>query len=191
VAVPRADCPSCGEPMGFWSGYWRTVRTEEGKDLRVWVVRARCKACNVTHALLPAFCLTNRLNSVSTIGDTIKAVLTSPAGVRPAAAAIDVPHSTVRGWIRRFAERAESIAVRFAALAVELGGPVVVPARDASAWALEAIGAAWQAAMVLPGWLSLGRWRFVSAVCGGSLIAANTNALFIFVGKRRFMPPVP
>src|ERR1700730_8665888 len=41
------------------------------------------------------------------------------------------------------------------------------------------------------GWLGLGAWRFASSVSGGTLIAANTGSLFLVVGKRRFMPPVP
>ena len=79
----------------------------------------------------------------------------------------------------------------FAALAVELGGQAIRPAAEAGRFALAAITAAFDAAAALPGWLAVGRWRFVSAVSGGRLIAANTGSPFLVVGKRRFMPPVP
>src|SRR6267154_1249926 len=41
----------------------------------------------------------------------------------------------------------------------------------------------------LPGWAALGRWRFASAVTGGSLLAANASSPFLIIGTRRFMPP--
>ncbi|MGB6454380.1 MAG: hypothetical protein WBH47_07800, partial [Streptosporangiaceae bacterium] len=74
---------------------------------------------------------------------------------------------------------------------VELGGEPVRPPADAGRFALAAVGAAFDAAAGLPGWLALGRWRFASAVTGGRLIAANTVSPWLIVGKRRFMPPVP
>jgi len=43
----------------------------------------------------------------------------------------------------------------------------------------------------LAGWAGLGRWRFASAVCGGTLLAANTNSPWLILGNRRFMPPMP
>jgi hypothetical protein len=51
--------------------------------------------------------------------------------------------------------------------------------------------AAAEAAFALPGWQSLGRWRFVSTVVGGRLLATNTDSPYLVVGRRRFMPPVP
>jgi len=81
--------------------------------------------------------------------------------------------------------------VGFAALCVELGDDVAVGVDRSAAGAVAAIDAAWHVASDLPGWLELGRWRFCSAVSGGSLIAANTNSPYLVVGRRRFMPPVP
>ena len=65
------------------------------------------------------------------------------------------------------------------------------PAGQAGRFALAAIGAAFDAAAGLPGWLRLGAWRFASSVSGGKLIAANKDSPFLIVGRRRFMPPVP
>lgn len=112
-------------------------------------------------------------------------------GVRPVAEAIDVAHTTVRGWVRRFADNAPRLATGFAALAVDLGGDAVVAVGDGRRHAVAAVAAAWRQAMGLPGWLGLGRWRFCSSVCGGSWLAINTNSPYLVVGRRRFMPPVP
>jgi len=175
--------------MGWWSGYWRDVRGG-GRCGRLFLPRARCGACRVTHVLLPAFLLAGRLDVVESIGSVIEEV-SGGAGVRPAARRLDVPYTTARGWSRRFAERAERFAVAFAALTVELGGVALAPLRHLEGWALAAMAAAWEAAAALPGWAALTQWRFVTCVCGGTLIATNTNPLSIVVGKRRFMPPVP
>jgi transposase-like protein len=105
VEVPRPDCPGCSAAMIFWSGYTRPVRVL-GICVRLFVRRARCRACAVTHALLPAFVLGKRLDAVEAVGEAIEAVLERRSGVRPVARALGVPHTTVRGWLRRLAERA-------------------------------------------------------------------------------------
>jgi hypothetical protein len=143
----------------------------------------------VTHALLPAFVLAWRLDVVESAGAVIGQVARGGCGVRPAAAAAGVPYTTARGWARRFAGRAGELAVSFSALAVELGGEVVRPQPDRRRHAVAAIAAAFTAAAELPGWAVLGRWRFASAVTGGSLIAANATSPFLTIGRRRFMPP--
>ena len=176
--------------MSWWSGYRRFVRVA-GLSRAIFVPRARCGSCAKTDAVLPAFVLLGRLDAVETIGAVVEAVVSGAGGVRPAAATFDVPHTTARGWVRRFASRAGGWSVAFAALVVELGGEVIASAGDAIRLALVAIRSTFEAAVSLPGWAGLGRWRFVSAVSGGSLLAANTNTPYLIVGRRRFMPPVP
>jgi hypothetical protein len=190
VKFPRPECPSCGGPLVSWSGYWRYVRAL-GRCLKMFVPRLRCTPCGVSHALLPAFVLAWRLDTAETIGAVITEVAGGACGARPAAGRAGVPHTTARGWVRRFAGRAGELGIAFAALAVELGGEAVRPAADAGRFALAAIAAAFEAAAGLPGWLVVGRWRFASAVSGGTLIAANKSSPFLIVGRRRFMPPVP
>jgi hypothetical protein len=160
----------------------------------MWVPRVRCVVCSLTHALLPAFVVNNRQDVAESIGAVLDEVSDGSGGVRPVAERLGIPHTTARGWVRRFAERSAGLAVSFAALAVELGGEVVTqstPPLEATRHALAAIGALWRAASGLPGWLGCGRWRCISSITGGSFMATNTNSLFLFVGKRRFMPPVP
>lgn len=175
--------------MTFWSGYWRYVRAG-GRCRKIFVPRLRCGRCRVSHALLPAFVLAWRLDVAETVGSVIGQVA-GVCGVRPAAARAGVPHTTARGWVRRFSGRAVEFGVGFAALAVELGGEPLAPAADAGRFALAAIRAAFEAAAGLPGWLALGPWRFASAVSGGRLIAANKSSPYLIVGRRRFMPPIP
>ena len=98
-------------------------------------------------------------------------------------------YTTARGWVRRFAARAGELAVSFSALAVELGGEVARPADPPARLAVSAIAAAFAAAAGLPGWTALGRWRFASAVTGGTLLAANAGSPWLIIGRRRFMPP--
>jgi transposase-like protein len=188
VKVPRPECPSCSSPVVFWSGYWRHVRWQE-RERKIFIPRVRCRACGVSHALLPAFVLARRLDAAEPVGAVIGQVAGGACGVRRAAAAAGVPHTTARGWVRRFTARAVELAVSFSALAVELGGEVVRPLPDRLRSAVAAIGAAFTAAAGLPGWAVLGRWRFACAVTGGSLLAANASSPFLVIGRRRFMPP--
>jgi hypothetical protein len=176
--------------MSWWSGYLRHVRVG-GSCYRIFVPRVRCGRCEKTHALLPAFVLVGRLDVAESVGTVIAAVAVGRSGVRPPAARLGVPYTTARGWWRRFAAGAVRWAVAFSALAVELGEDALRPLAGPSGWALAAIGAAWRAAAGLPGWLSVGLWRFVSAVSGGRLIATNTDSPWLIVGSRRFMPPTP
>ena len=195
VVVPRPDCAGCGLAMTFWSGYWRHVR-DEGRCVKIFVRRARCGGgCAATHALLPAFVLAGRLDVTATVGAVLEDVVDGPGGVRPAAARAGVPYSTARGWLRRFGMRASEVAVGFAALTVELGGDAPSLGGGVGGGgrvrALAALRCAYGAATALPGWAALGLWRFVSCGSGGRLLAANTVSLWLVVGKRRFLPPVP
>ena len=190
VVAPEAACPACLRPLRPWAGYWRFVR-EAGRPVRVFVHRGRCRPCRATHALLPAFVVPNRLDTTETIGAVIDAVGAGASGVRPAAASAEMPHTTARGSLRAFRQNAERLAAGFAALAVEIGGEVVVAVGGACASALVAMRTAWRAAMGIAGWLGVGRWRFCCAVCGGNLLRRNTNSPYLVVGRRRFMPPVP
>ncbi|HLN68145.1 MAG TPA: DUF6431 domain-containing protein [Streptosporangiaceae bacterium] len=104
VGFPRPDCPSCGGPMTFWSGYQRYVRAG-GRCRKIFVPRLRCGRCRVSHALLPALVLAWRLDVAEAVGSVIGQVAAGVCGVRPAAARAGVPHTTARGWVRRFGGR--------------------------------------------------------------------------------------
>src|SRR5712691_2982053 len=104
--------------------------------------------------------LAHSRTTAESAGLVIGQVAGGACGVRPAAAAAGVPHTTARGWVRRFAARAGELAVSFSALAVELGGEAVRLLLEPLRSAVTAIGAAFTAAAGLPGWAVLGRWRF-------------------------------
>ena len=190
VEFPRPDCLSCGEPLMCWSGYWRHVRAG-GRCRKIFVPRLRCAPCRVSHALLPAFVLAWRLDTAETIGAVIAEVAGGACGVRPAAARAGVPHTTARGWVRRFCGRASELGIAFAALAVELGGEAIRPAAEAGPVRAgrdrRCVRRGRRAAGVAGG----GPWRFASSVSGGKLIAANKSSPFLVVGRRRFISPVP
>ncbi len=100
VAVPRPSCSACSVPMVFWAGYERWVRAE-GRYHRLWIARARCSSCRVSHALLPSFLLVGRLDGVDTVGRALADVAVGMVSIGRTAVRFDVPFTTVRGWAPR------------------------------------------------------------------------------------------
>ncbi|HZK74455.1 MAG TPA: DUF6431 domain-containing protein [Clostridia bacterium] len=175
VEVPRPDCPTCSAPMSFWGYYSRPVRV--GEELRVLVRRARCAECAVSHALLPDFAVPGRLDGVEVIGAAIEEMATG-AGARAAARRAGVPHTTARGWRRRFLARAVILATGFLAATVALGD--LVPRSEAGAIpsALSAMRSAVAAArrrLTANG----SDWRIALCIVGGHLLSTNTNPPFL------------
>ena len=88
--------------------------------------------------------LSRRQDEVSVIGEAIEAKVVAGEGYRRIAARVGAYPETVRGWLRRFAERAEPIRAHFTRCAValdpELGA--MLPAGGDVADALEAIAVA-------------------------------------------------
>ncbi|MGH9156680.1 MAG: DUF6431 domain-containing protein [Acidimicrobiales bacterium] len=187
VDVPRPDCPTCSNPMIFWSGYSRVVR--DGDDRRIWVRRSKCLPCRVTHCLLPAFCLLGRLYGVEVIGPAVAAIVDGRL-TREVAEEAGFPYTTVRGWRRRHCDRAPTLAAGFAAVAVELGVAAPALAARAERAAMEALGAAWAAARRRFSAVA-GLWRFWSLVSGGAALATTTDTPWTSVGGRRLIPPTP
>jgi hypothetical protein len=194
VEIPRPDCPSCGQPMIFSSGYERSLRLAFDPDAglsrpqRLWVPRVRCRSCGIAPGLLPAFCLLRRLDEAKVIGTVVASVAAGgPAAAAAAEAA--VPRSTARGWAARFAQRAPVLAAGFASLAIALGAPAFdLPAHRPRA-ASEAIGRAWDAAVRRLGGNVVGLWRFASIVSGGALIASTTDPPWGVDLARGLLPP--
>ena len=120
----------------------------------------------------------------SPLGAVIGQVAAGACGVRRAAAAAGVPHTTARGWVRRFAGRAGELAVSFSALAVELGGEVVrlLPGSPFR-WAVGGDRRGVHGGGGPAGLGSAGAWRFACAVTGGSLLAANASSPLLIIGS--------
>ena len=172
----RLGCPSCREVLGPWGhGRERVLRCAAG-DRLLRPRRARCRGCAGTHVLLPDVALVRRRDEVSVIGAAIEAKVAGE-GQRRIAARFGVHADTVRGWLRRFAERAVQIRAHFTRWAVALDPEVgaLLPAGSGVADALEAIAVAARAWVLRfgPG----DPWRIASRLSGGVLLC-NTSSLF-------------
>jgi len=169
-------CSSCRGVLGPWGhARARLVRCAAG-DRWLRPRRARCRECAGTHVLLPDVCLLRRRDGVAVIGRAIEARVAG-LGHRPIAERLGVPKDTVRGWLRRFAARAEQVRVHFTRWAVALDpelGPVL-PAGGGIADALEVIAVAARAWVLRFG--SREAWRIVSALSGGRLLCNTSSPL--------------
>lgn len=120
--------------------------------------------------LLPALWLLRRADAVAVIGAAVEAKA-SGSGHRSIAAGLGRPVWTVRGWLRRFAARAEHTRAEFTRLLHALDPVAPAPASRGSvvADALEAIGRAAAAAVVR---LSpVAPWEFAARASAGRLLA--------------------
>jgi hypothetical protein len=123
--------------------------------------------------------------SAEVIMAALIAKVASGAGWRRVAVMVDAPGSTVRGWLRRFAARAEEVRVFFtrAGLATGIDLAPAGPAGSATGDALAAVGLLvtavrqrFAAAGDRPGpgpWSvgSVSSWQVASAASGGRLLA--------------------
>jgi hypothetical protein len=169
-------CPSCRAVLGPWGhGRERVLRCLVG-DRLLRPRRARCRGCAGTHVLVPDMALLRRRDEVTVIGVAIEAKVAGE-GHRPIARRLGVHADTVRGWLRRFAERAELIRAHFTRWTVALDSEIgaVLPAGSGIADALEAIAVAARAWVLRfgPG----DPWRIASVLSGGVLLS-NTSSLF-------------
>jgi len=123
--------------------------------------------------------LLRRRDEVVVIGAAITAKVAGD-GYRPIAARLGVPADTVRGWLRRFAGRAELIRAHFTRCAVALDPEqgAVFPAGSGVADALEAVAVAARAWVLRFG--PVEAWRVASRLSGGLL--CNTSSLFPVLG---------
>jgi hypothetical protein len=109
----------------------------------------------VTHVLLAVFALARRADTVDVIGAALAAAARG-AGFRSAAAQLGVPASTVRGWLRRFAGRAEAVRVFFTVLLARTSPDPVMPAGSAGPVAAAVSAVAGAAAAVTQRWPAVG-----------------------------------
>ncbi len=171
----QLSCPACHGVLGPWGhARWRVLRCRAG-DQRLCPRRARCRGCLATHVLLPDLCLLRRRDEVSVIGLALVAHVAGE-GYRRIARRLGVPADTVRGWLSRFAERAELVREFFTRCAVSLDPEVgaVLPAGSGVADALEAVAVAARA-WVLRFELA-DPWSVASRLSGGLVLATRVPA---------------
>jgi hypothetical protein len=175
LSARKLACPDCGAPVKPWG--WARERTLRG-GTGVTVVRprrTRCLGCGISHVLLPVFALVRRADLAEVIGAAL-AAKASGRGVRPIAVELGLPVETVRGWLRRFAARAELVRARFTVLLVDVGVDPVPPAPAPTAFgdAVAAVfGASVAAASRWPGVGEVSPWRMACAASGGRLLAPS------------------
>jgi hypothetical protein len=158
--------------MRFWGWYERDVRVSGDVIHRLSVRRARC--CERTHVLLPGFVTWGRLDVVEVIGSAIE-TMCGGVGMRRVAKDLDLCHTTVRDWRRRFARRAGLLGVGFCRYVVALGDVAPRLSGFVDAVAVAAAIAAWAAARRRFGDRVGGLWRLANAVVGGHLISTNMD----------------
>jgi hypothetical protein len=137
--------------------------------------------------LLPVTVLLRRAYAAEVIGAVVEA-RAAGAGHRPIGARLQVPASTVRGWLRRLGGRLEPVRVRLLQVAVRAGVDVAVPASSGCSWrdllaALEAameavVGRFGPVGVLGPGVLgSVTAWQVAVGCCGGRLLAPGWGGL--------------
>jgi len=165
-------CPSCGGQLGPWG--WaraRELRASRSRTLRP--RRARCRACAATHVLVPICALLRRRDNIEVIGAALVAKHAGQ-GHRRIGASIGVPASTVRGWLRRFAYRAEGLRTLATVMALDLDPmhPAIQPRGSPFGDALEALGLASSAAVRRVGPTRSG-WAYIAALTRGLMLATG------------------
>jgi hypothetical protein len=142
LAAGEVSCPSCSDGVLAGWGFARARRVV-GMSEPVRPRRSRCRACAVTHVLLPVTLLLRRAYLADLIWAAL-AVKASGGGHRLIAQRAGIPVSTVRGWLRVMGGRADVVRSWFLAIAVGAGVDVSIPKATGSGCgdALAAIGAA-------------------------------------------------
>ena len=172
LVAGRLACPACGGVLAGW-GQARERRVRGGGEVgRLAPRRARCRGCLRTHVLLPVTCLARRADEAAVIGQALEAKAAG-AGHRVIAEVLGRPASTVRGWLRALAARAEQVRSAFTALAASLATDPPLPAATGSPLgdAVAAIAAAAVTAAQFLGVGEVARWRLAAAATGGMLLA--------------------
>ena len=132
LAAGGIACSACqGGVLGGW-GYAR-ARQIRGLSHVHRPRRARCRACAVTHVLLPVTVLLRRAYAAEQVWAAL-AARADGLGHRGIGVVISVPAATVRGWLRRAADRLELVRNWFLGIAVSAGVDVVIPDATGCPW---------------------------------------------------------
>lgn len=123
--------------------------------------------------LVPTSSLLRRRDAIEVIGAALVAKQAGQ-GHRVIATALSVPVSTVRGWLRRFARRAEELRVLATVLAHRFDAmqAAIEPRGSPFADALEAIGLAAAAINRMLG-PARSSWHVVAALTGALMLATQ------------------
>ena len=170
----RCLAESCWGVLAPWG--WGVERELVGLGGRVSQLRprrARCRRCQRSRVLLPDVMLRRRQYSVEVVGAGLLAAAGGRAWTR-VAAELGVPYQTVRGWLRRFAGRAELVRAWLSGLLLRLVDDPRVPAGRPGPVA-DALAVLAALREQLPGrWpvvATLTAWQLVARLSRGGLLA--------------------
>lgn len=90
------------------------------RSFSLFVRRVRCKGCGKTHTVLPSFLLKNQVHLAELILLALALVFDEGRGSRAVSEKLSVARSTIRRWISRFKQSAESHYRRFLFLKANL-----------------------------------------------------------------------
>jgi transposase-like protein len=171
LATGRLCCPSCGGSLGPWG--WarpRRLRARAGSR-RLRPRRTRCRTCHATHVLVSTATLARRSATIEVIGAAL-AAKRAGLGHRRIADRLGVPAATVRGWLRRFAARADQVCSAATAWAYRLDTALERITARGSPFdaALETLAVAVGAAVRTLG-PARSAWHVVSALTGAVLLS--------------------
>jgi Domain of unknown function (DUF6431) len=172
LVAGRLGCPGCGDVLRPWGWARRRVLRGDSSPVVVRPRRARCGGCGRSHVLLPVFALVRRADLVEVIGAALAAKAMG-LGAQVIAGRLGRASDTVRGWLRRFAERAERVREFFTVLLVDVGVDPVPAAAAASPFAdavAAVVGAGFAVASRWPDVGAVSPWRLAAAVTGGALL---------------------
>jgi len=114
----------------FWSG--TGASSAPCGVHRIWIRRCRCQRCERSHALIPSFLLIRRFDPAPSSG--LPGPLDLGVGLRTVAAALDVPHTTVRDWRLALPGTGRWLTAGFGSLAVALAGQPLLSANPEGCW---------------------------------------------------------
>ncbi|GGU48342.1 DUF6431 domain-containing protein [Streptomyces violascens] len=176
----RLACPSCSAVLAPWGhGRPREIRGDLGARLFLRPRRTRCSGCQITHVLLAEVVVPRRADAAEVIGAGLE-IAALGMGHRTIAAHLGRAEGTVRGWLRRFRQRAEDVRRYFTVLLVTVADDPVVPEAAASvvADAVSAVAAAHRAAATKwPQMHTVSRWEFAGRVLGGRLLTSPSTTI--------------
>jgi hypothetical protein len=191
LAAGELSCPSCGGVLAGWGrAKPRQLRGPDG-PVELCPRRSRCTGCGVTHVLLPVTALLRRADTAAVIVSALAAKGTSRAGFRRIAMEVARPAETVRGWLRRFAERVEAVRSVFTVWLRGIDPDPVMP-DGAGGLSADAVVAIVALAAAIGRRFSLPRVSLAEtavAVSGGRLLAPGWPGEW--VQHESTLPPTP
>jgi Domain of unknown function (DUF6431) len=191
LAAGELWCPSCGGQLAGWGrARSRQVRGPDG-PVQLCPRRSRCTGCRATHVLLPVTVLLRRADTAAVIVSALAAKARRGLGFRRIAADLGRPGETVRGWLRRFAERAEAVRSMFTVWLRAVDPDPVMPEPAGGVFAdavtvIAAVAAAIRRRFGLP---TASLVQTVVAVSGGRLLAPGWPGAA--VQHEPTLPPTP